>query len=467
MTIARAVAALAAAALLICLPLASPASAEPAESIAANPTDELRPDGAGTTIVNGDPASYTERPSLITGLRVGGSGPQGTSCTASVVAQRQILTAAHCMIDVGGDKSYLYGDDDLNSSGDEQWRSPVTKFTPHPSYGGSGGWRNGYDVAIVEVADDIPVPQSDWAAFATSADEDLSQPGREAETFGWGRTSASGPLGRLNKTTLPINDADSCQVFDVTVNPELMICAGYDDGRTGICSGDSGGPLVVDNVVIGITSWGAAACDRYSIFARLTNEMGDWAHEQIQAPAEDDFSVALEPDAAQVEPGQSAETAVTTKVSRGDAQDITLSASGLPDGAEASFAPESIRSGDSSALTVSTTAGTPKGTYRITVTADGAKVDRTAVFSLQVGEGGDGPVADFTAQCFSGVGVCFLDAQGSRGEITGYRWDFGDGETGQGSYVHHWYDAPGRYQVTLTVTDSRGASHSTTQTVTV
>ncbi|ADD44884.1 trypsin-like serine protease [Stackebrandtia nassauensis] len=467
MRIARAVAVVAAATLLLSAPLAGTASADPPKSKAANPTDELRPDDVGTDIVNGELASYTERPSLITGLRVGGGGPQGSSCTASVVGKRQILTAAHCMIDVGGAKSYLYGDDDLSSAGDEKWKSPVTKFTPHPDYGGSGGWRTGYDVAIVEVADDIPVPESDWAKFATSADADLSQPGRDSLTYGWGKTAANGTMGRLKKTTLPINDADSCQVFDVTVNPELMICAGYDDGRTGICSGDSGGPLIVDGVVIGITSWGASACDRYSIFARLTNAMGDWAHEQLQAPAEDDFSVSLSPDSATVEPGQSTETTVSTKVSRGSAQDVSLTATGLPDGAEATFSPSAIRSGESAKLSVSTSSDTPQGTHRITVTADGAKVDRTAVFTLQVGEDGEGPTADFTAQCFSGPGVCFFNGQGSKGEIASYRWTFGDGGTGQGQLVHHWYAAAGQYRVTLTVTDSRGGSHSTTKTITV
>lgn len=281
----RTVVALAAALAILGPPLAPGVSAEPHRSTAAAPTDALPPGDAGAAIVNGEKASYTERPSLITGLRVGGSGPQGTSCTASVVSERHILTAAHCMIDVGGDKSYLYGDDDLNSTGDEQWRSPVVAFTEHPNYTGPNGWQTGYDVAVVEVADDIPVPEDDWATFATSADEDLSQPGTETTTYGWGRTSGSGPLGVLHKTSLPINDADSCQVFDVRVDPATMICAGYDNGDTGICSGDSGGPLVVDDVIIGITSWGAAACDRYSIFARLTNEMGDWAHEQIRESA--------------------------------------------------------------------------------------------------------------------------------------------------------------------------------------
>jgi PKD repeat protein len=38
-----------------------------------------------------------------------------------------------------------------------------------------------------------------------------------------------------------------------------------------------------------------------------------------------------------------------------------------------------------------------------------------------------------------------------------YAWDLGDGATGSGEAPTHTYDAPGSYQVTLRVTDSRGA----------
>jgi PKD repeat protein len=39
-----------------------------------------------------------------------------------------------------------------------------------------------------------------------------------------------------------------------------------------------------------------------------------------------------------------------------------------------------------------------------------------------------------------------------------YRWEFGDGETGNGIFVKHQYKAPGTFQLRLTATDTRGAS---------
>ena len=49
----------------------------------------------------------------------------------------------------------------------------------------------------------------------------------------------------------------------------------------------------------------------------------------------------------------------------------------------------------------------------------------------------------------------------------GYAWNFGDGTTGNGIITPHDFRTVGVYQVTLTVTDSRGASATTARAVTV
>jgi PKD repeat protein len=53
----------------------------------------------------------------------------------------------------------------------------------------------------------------------------------------------------------------------------------------------------------------------------------------------------------------------------------------------------------------------------------------------------------------------------SDGQIVSYAWSFGDGTTGNGVNVRHQYQKGGSYTVTLTVTDDRGFSASTTQTI--
>lgn len=53
------------------------------------------------------------------------------------------------------------------------------------------------------------------------------------------------------------------------------------------------------------------------------------------------------------------------------------------------------------------------------------------------------------------------------GTIVSWHWDFGDGSTASGDRVAKRYSAAGTYTVTLTVTDNRGATGSTSQPITV
>jgi PKD repeat protein len=55
------------------------------------------------------------------------------------------------------------------------------------------------------------------------------------------------------------------------------------------------------------------------------------------------------------------------------------------------------------------------------------------------------------------------------GEITSYKWDFGDGRTfeGETSTVTHTYSSGGDYTVILAVRDNHGAVNTSTTTITV
>ena len=102
-----------------------------------------------------------------------------------------------------------------------------------------------------------------------------------------------------------------------------------------------------------------------------------------------DFSISDSPTSAAVNPGASATSTISTAVTSGSAQSVTLSASGLPSGASASFSANPITAGGSSTLTVATASSTPAGTYPITVTGTGASATHTTTFTLTVN--GTGP----------------------------------------------------------------------------
>ncbi len=73
-----------------------------------------------------------------------------------------------------------------------------------------------------------------------------------------------------------------------------------------------------------------------------------------------------------------------------------------------------------------------------------------------------------TSHAFTGLPVAFdASASTDNGTIVSYLWDFGDGKQGNGVAPAHVYAEPGRYEVTVTVTDDFGLSASARTSVVV
>ncbi|MBS2966617.1 carbohydrate binding domain-containing protein [Actinocrinis puniceicyclus] len=104
-----------------------------------------------------------------------------------------------------------------------------------------------------------------------------------------------------------------------------------------------------------------------------------------------DFSLSLSPSSAAVNPGSSTTATVSTAVTSGSAQSVSLSAAGAPSGVTVSFNPASITAGGSSTVTFAASSAAPAGTYTITVTGTAASGAHSATYSLMVnGSGGGG-----------------------------------------------------------------------------
>ena len=76
------------------------------------------------------------------------------------------------------------------------------------------------------------------------------------------------------------------------------------------------------------------------------------------------------------------------------------------------------------------------------------------------------PASSFT-WAVTDLAVDFTDTStDTDGSVTAWSWDFGDGNTSTARNPQHTYASAGPYQVSLTVTDDDGSSHSSTNTVT-
>jgi hypothetical protein len=99
----------------------------------------------------------------------------------------------------------------------------------------------------------------------------------------------------------------------------------------------------------------------------------------------DKFSLSLSPSADTIEQGSSDTSTVSSLVTNGDAQNVDLSASGLPYHTTVSFSPSSITTGDSSQMTTQVGDDTPVGTYKISVRGAGASDLQAQKYTLTVG----------------------------------------------------------------------------------
>ncbi|MEZ0106722.1 subtilase family serine protease [Catenulispora sp. EB89] len=200
------------------------------------------------------------------------------------------------------------------------------------------------------------------------------------------------------------------------------------------------------------------------------NGVAGFASGSTPPPPSNDFSVSLSPTSGSVNQGSSATATVGTKVTAGSAVTVQLSASGLPSGASASFSPASVSAGNSSTLTISTSASTPGGTYSVTVTGTAGSTTHSATYSLTVkGSGGGGTVTvSNPGNQFGFVGFQSPDLQIQASDSKSLPLTFSAKGLPPGLRISSSGDisgtptTAGTYQVTVTATDSGGGSGTTT-----
>ncbi len=101
------------------------------------------------------------------------------------------------------------------------------------------------------------------------------------------------------------------------------------------------------------------------------------------------FTISASPSSLTVAQGNQGASTITTTVSGGFSNSISLSASGVPSGTTVTFNPTSIAApgSGSSSMSIAVGAGTAAGTYPITVTGTGGGIQQSATVSLTVTAG--------------------------------------------------------------------------------
>ncbi|XP_051028927.1 transmembrane protease serine 9 isoform X2 [Acomys russatus] len=240
----------------------------------------LAPPGALTRIVGGSAASRGEWPWQVSlWLR-----RKEHRCGAVLVAERWLLSAAHCF-DIYGDPmqwAAFLGTPFL--SGAEGQLERVARIYRHPFY---NIYTLDYDVALLELAG--PVRRSRLVRPICLPGPARPPDGARCVITGWGSLREGGSMARqLQKAAVRVLSEQACRRFYPVQISSRMLCAGFPQGGVDSCSGDAGGPLACREpsgqwVLTGVTSWGYG-CGRPhfpGVYTRVSAVLG-WIGQNIQ-----------------------------------------------------------------------------------------------------------------------------------------------------------------------------------------
>jgi len=217
------------------------------------PTSQAR---TGADVVGGRNVPRGSHGFVALVLMLDRNGDVAWSCTGTVIRQRWVMTAAHCIGDAAGAAiaTKVTRLDDLKS----RHITFATGYAIAPSYRPRLG-RN--DVSLLKL--EKPVTASPIMLAGKRDDSRRLTPGRPAKVLGWGAIDATTASDRMLQGRVFVVPNPTCKaLFGSAWSSGRMLCAG--SPTTDVCFGDSGGPLLIRAsnrwIQHGVTNLGDGDC---------------------------------------------------------------------------------------------------------------------------------------------------------------------------------------------------------------
>ncbi|WP_312316291.1 serine protease [Stenotrophomonas sp.] len=245
-----------------------PLSASAAPAVTSPPADLVVP-----LIIGGEDAEPGQYPFMVSlqRLRRGDSDHLRHSCGATLISPSWVLTAAHCVDDVGAKDLAAATRLHTLDTTPRRRASNVKAIHVHPAYDPSTLVN---DVALIRLK--RPVANAETADVLLKNDGVYLRPGRTFTVTGWGVTdmNADALPTVLQTVQVPFVPFKECSEAYPDLQKGTAICAGAEGMDS--CQGDSGGPLMVQRkgrwTVLGTVSWGegCALPGLPGVYARLS-----------------------------------------------------------------------------------------------------------------------------------------------------------------------------------------------------